>query len=104
MLEQGRCQQEYQCNSKRADDTGQLRFSARSLGYRGPRRTAADWKAVKEPSRQIGGSESHHFLIRVNVRAQTRRVGTRENARVGKRYQGDGAAPAEDRAHRAVRN
>ena len=52
---------------------------------------------MEKPGGHIGGSESHHFLIRVNFCTQTGRVGTRKNARIGERYQGNRTPPDQNR-------
>ena len=54
---------------ERANDAGQLSTGARGLRDRRSRRTAADWKTLKEPSGQIGGPEAHHLLIGIDISA-----------------------------------
>ena len=46
--------------------------------------TAADRKALKETRRQIGGSESHHLLIRIDIDPGPRGVGAGQDAGVSK--------------------
>lgn len=97
MLEQIGCDQQQQGNAERADDPGHLRSGTRGLRHRGARRTAADRKALKEAGSQVGGSEPHHLLIGIHMHAGSRRVGAGEDARIGERYQGDGAPSNQNR-------
>ena len=98
MLEQRGRKQQQQRDGERAHDAGQLRPGARRLGDRCARRAAADREALKEGGGEVGDAEAHHLLVRIDRCAQTRRVGSREHARVGERDERDREATREDRA------
>ena len=90
-------EQQQQRDRERAHDPRQLRPGARRLGHRRARRAAADREALEEAGREVGDAEADHLLVRVDRRAQTRRIGSREHARVGERHEGDRDAAHEDR-------
>ena len=96
MPEQVRRHHQQQGNSERADDSGQLGSGARGLGHGGARRTAADRKALKKSGGQVGDTEPHHLLVRVDIGTGPRRIDAREHAGVGERHEGDGAAADQD--------
>ena len=54
-------------------------------------------KSLKETRGEIGGPEPDHLLIGIDARAHAGGVGAGEDAGVGERYQGDGAAADQNR-------
>ena len=105
----GRCcssvgrEQQQQRDRQRADHAGQLGAGACRLGHRGARRTAADREALEETGGEVGDAKTHHLLVRVDRRAQARRIGPRKHARVGERDQRDGEAAGDDRTRGSSR-
>ena len=97
ILEQRGREHQQQGDGERAHDSGELSPGARGLGHRRARRAAADREALKEARRDVGDPEAHHLLVRVDRCPQTRRIGSREYARVGEGDEGDGEATREDR-------
>ena len=82
MLEQRGREQQQQRDGERADHARQLGLRARRLGDRRARRAAADREALEETGRQVGDAEADHLLVRIDRCAQTRRIGSRQHARV----------------------
>jgi hypothetical protein len=86
------CQQQEQRHGHCADYARELRLRARGFCYRGARGAAADRKPLEESGRQVGGAETHHLLIRIDLRACAGRICARQNAGVRERHHCHGAA------------
>ena len=97
VLQQVRRRQKQHRDGERADDAGQLGAGAGGFGDRRARRAAADRKALEEAGGQVGGAETDHLLVRIDVGARPRRVAARQHAGVGEGDQGDRAAADQDR-------
>ena len=96
ILQQIRRNHQEQGYSQRADDSGHLGSGAGGLGHRGTRRTAANWKSLKESGGEVGGAEPDHFLVRVDINTSPRRIDARKHAGVSERDEGDGATADQD--------
>ena len=102
--EQVRRHQQQRGNRERADDTGQLRPGARGLGDRRARRTRADRKALEESGDQVGSTQPHHLLIRIDKGPGARGVRAREHAGVGERHEGNREAAEQHRDDVTIRD
>lgn len=84
MLKQIRREQQQQRNDECADDARQLRSRAGSLSHGGAGCAAADRKSLKQSGRQVGGAETDHLLIGIDLGTGFGRVGAGKHACVGK--------------------
>ena len=92
VLQQIGCQQQQQGDGHGADHAGELGLRARGFGDRRARGAAADRKPLEQPSGQVGGAQADHLLVRIDLGAGLGRIRARQDAGVGERHHGDGAA------------
>ena len=84
MPEEVRRQDKKKSDGERTDDAGQLGARAGCLRNGSARGAAADREALKEAGCEIGRAESDHLLVWVDVITQSRGIGSRKHAGVGK--------------------
>ena len=71
-LQQVGCGHQQHGDAEGADDAGHLGLGAGRFGHRRARRAAADRKALEESGGEIGGAQSDHLLVGIDIGGRVR--------------------------------